>query len=115
MSILQMPLASVMAWLLALAFAGAGFFNAIGGPAVKAEFVSWGYPSWWNLVTAAVELLSAALIVFPDTRMGGLALATAVLVAALATVIWRRAYQHLPPGLALAALVGVEFALVVGR
>jgi hypothetical protein len=55
MTILQIPIASAMAWLLAFAFAGAGLFNAIGGAAVQAQFLRWGYPAWWNLVTAALE------------------------------------------------------------
>jgi uncharacterized membrane protein YphA (DoxX/SURF4 family) len=102
-----------MAWLLAVAFAGAGLFNAIGGAAVQAEFLRWGYPAWWNFVTAAFEMLCAALIAIPETRVWGLALGAMVMMSAIATVIWRRDYQHLPPGVALAALIGIELALVV--
>ena len=36
MTILEIPVASAMAWLLAFAFAGAGLFNAIGGAAGRA-------------------------------------------------------------------------------
>ena len=115
MTIFQIPLASAMAWLLALAFAGAGFFNAIGGAAAQAQFVRWGYPAWWNFVTAALEMFCAALIVLPETRIWGLALGALVLIAAIATVIWRRDYRHLPPGLALVALTGVELALVAAH
>jgi hypothetical protein len=113
MTILQIPVASAMAWLLAFAFAGAGLFNAIGGAAVQAQFLRWGYPAWWNFITAALEMLSAALIVPPETRIWGLALGAMVLIAAIATVTWRREYMHLPPGVALAALIGIELALVV--
>ena len=113
MTIPGIPVASAMAWLLAVAFAGAGIFNAIGGAAVQAEFMRWGYPAWWNLVTAALEILSAGLIVLPETRIWGLALGAMVLIAAIATVTWRREYMHLPPGVALVALVGIELALVV--
>jgi hypothetical protein len=42
MTILQIPIASVMAWLPAIAFAGAGLFNAVGGAAVQAQFRRWG-------------------------------------------------------------------------
>ena len=111
MTIPGIPVA--MAWLLAVALAGAGLFNAIGGAAVQAEFIRWGYPAWWNFVTAALEMLSAALIVLPETRIWGLALGAMVLIAAIATVTWRREYMHLPPGVALVALVGIELALVV--
>jgi hypothetical protein len=113
MTISGISVASATAWLLAFAFAGAGLFNAIGGAAVRAQFVRWGYPAWWNFVTAALELLSAALIVVPETRIWGLALGAMVLVAAIATVIWRRDYRHLPPGVALAALIGIELVLIV--
>ena len=41
MTILQIPVASAMAWLLAFAFAGAGLFNAIGGAVVQAQFLRW--------------------------------------------------------------------------
>ena len=113
MTILGTPVASAMAWLLAVAFAGAGLFNAIGGAVVQAQFVRWGYPAWWNFITAALEMLSAALIVLPETGIWGLALGAMVLIAAIATVTWRREYMHLPPGVALVALVGIELALVV--
>jgi hypothetical protein len=113
MTISGIPVASAIAWLLAFAFAGAGLFNAVGGAAVQAEFIRWGYPAWWNLVTAALEMLSAALIVFPETRIWGLALGAMVLIAAIATVTWRRDYMHLLPGVALAALIGIELALVI--
>ncbi len=112
MSILQNSMPSAIAWLLAFAFAGAALFNAIGGAAVQARFVRWGYPAWWNFITAALEMLSAALIVLPETRIWGLTLGAMVLIAAIATLTWRREYQHLPPGVALAALIGVELALV---
>jgi Ni/Fe-hydrogenase subunit HybB-like protein len=80
---------------------------------VKAQFMRWGYPAWWNFVTAALELLSAALIVLPETRIWGLALGATVLIAATATVTWRREYKHLTPVVALAALIGIELALVL--
>ena len=113
MTISGIPVASAMAWVLAFAFTGAGLFNAIGSAAVQAGFIRWGYPAWWNLVTAALEMLSAALIVFPETRIWGLALGAMVLIAAVSTVTWHREYEHLSSGVALAALTGIELALVV--
>jgi uncharacterized membrane protein YphA (DoxX/SURF4 family) len=112
MSILQIPITSALAWLLAVAFTGAGIANAIGGAAVQAEFKRWGYPAWWNFVTAALEVLGAALIVLPETRILGLALGAMVMIAAIATVIWRQDYKHLPPGVAFATLIGIDLALM---
>jgi len=113
MTILHIPVTSAMAWLLAFAFAGAGLFNAIGGAAVQSKFVRWGYPAWWNFVTAGLEALGAALIIVPETRIWGLTLMAMVLIAAMVTVAWRREYSELLPGAALAALTGIEWALVV--
>lgn len=113
MTMLPFSIASALAWLLTLAFAGAGLFNAIGGAAGQAEFVRWGYPAWWNFVTAALEILGAVLIVLPQTRILGLALGAVILLAAIATVTWRREYAHLPPGVALLALIAIEWALMV--
>ena len=113
MTIVQIPIAAGVAWLLAFAFGGAGLFNAFGGAAVQAGFVRWGYPAWWNFVTAAIELLGAALIVVPETRIWGLALGAMVLLAAIATVIYRREYKHLPPGVALVALTGLALVLAL--
>src|SRR5258707_11884199 len=76
----------------------------MGGAVVQAQFLRWGYPAWWNFITAALETLSAALIVLPETRIWGLALGAMVLIAAVSTVTWHREYEHLPPGVALAAL-----------
>lgn len=112
MPILQIPIASILAWLLAFAFAGAGIFNAMGGVAVQARFLRWGYPAWWNFLTAALEILSAALIILPDTRIWGLAVGAIVLIGAISTVAWRQDYKHLPAAGGLAALTCVELALV---
>jgi drug/metabolite transporter superfamily protein YnfA len=113
MTIFQIPASNAMAWLLAFAFAGAGLFNGIGGASVQSKFLRWGYPAWWNFVTAAVEILCAALIVFVETRYWGLALGALVMIAAIATLIWRRDYKELPPGVIFTALIGVDLALMV--
>ena len=114
MTILLIPVGSAIAWLLAFAFAGAGLFNAIGGAAVQASFVRWGYPAWWNFVTAGLELLSAALIVLPENaNLGISARGDGVDRRDRQHLAWRRKYQHLPPGVALAALTGIGLAIVV--
>ena len=112
MSIFHISIVNVAAWLLALAFTGAGIGNVAGGAAVHAQFQRWGYPAWWNFVTAALEVLDAVLIVLPETRLFGLALGAVVMIAATATVIWRREYKHLPPCVVFIALIGINLALV---
>ena len=112
MSIFQLSSINIVAWLLALAFTGAGIGNAAGGAAIQAQFQRWGYPGWWNFATAAMEIFDAALIVFPQTRLFGLALGSVVMIAATGTVIWRREYKHLLPCMLFIALIGIEAALL---
>jgi hypothetical protein len=97
-------------WLTALAFFGAGLFNAIGTPATQRDFVRWGYPAWWCRVTGGLEIATAVLIGWPVTREAGLVLGTIVIAAAILTVLRHRAFSHLTPlGLfvALLALAGL--------
>ena len=92
--------------LLAAAFFGAGLFNAIGTPATQSSFLRWGYPAWWCRVTGGLEMLCAVLIVFSETRAGGLVLGAAIVVVAVLTVLRHREFSHLAPlGLFSALLV----------
>ncbi|WP_428485531.1 hypothetical protein [Rhodopila sp.] len=51
MTLFGISAATLLAWLLSLVFLGAGVVNAAGWAAIKDDFVRWGYPRWWNLVT----------------------------------------------------------------
>jgi hypothetical protein len=114
MTSLDISAATLLAWLLTLAFFGAGVVNAAGSAAIKDDFVRWGYPRWWNLVTGGLEVLVAALIAMPATRSPGLMLGAAICVAAVATVVRYRDYGHVAPGVVLTALSAVDLALIVG-
>lgn len=92
-----MMLHALVVWLLVLAFLGAGLFNAIGTDATQDDFARWGYPRWWCRVTGGLEIISAALIAFPASRGGGMALATVIIVVAIVTVLRRREFSHTPP------------------
>ena len=87
MTLFGISAAALLAWVLTLAFLGAGVVNAAGSAAIKDNFVRWGYPRWWNLVTGGLEVLVAALIALPAARVGGLVLGAAICIAAIATVL----------------------------
>ena len=114
MTLFGLSATTLLAWLLALAFAGAGVVNVAGSAATKASFVRWGYPSWWNLVTGGLELLAAALIAIPAVRVAGLGLGGAICVAAVATVVRHKDYGHVAPALVLTALSALNLALLAG-
>ena len=98
-------------WLLVAAFVGAGLFNAIG-TAPRSDFVRWGYPLWWNILTGGLEIVSAVLIALPFSRGVGLALGALIITAAVVTVLRYREFGHLVPlGVfgAVIAIVGGSF------
>ena len=114
MTLFGISAATLLAWLLALAFLGAGVVNAAGSAAIKDDFVRWGYPRWWNLVTGGLEVLTAALIAMPAARVAGLMLGAAICVAAVATVVRHKDYGHVAPGVVLTGLSALDLALLVG-
>jgi hypothetical protein len=94
-------------WLLVAGFFGAGLFNVMGTPATRAEFVAWGYPDWWHLVTGGLEILTAALIAKPLFRGAGIVLGTLVILAAVVTLLRHRAYRQLPPAVAFLVVIAL--------
>jgi hypothetical protein len=88
---------TIAIWLLAAGFFGAGVFNVIGTATLKADFARWGYPSWWNRLTGGVEIICAALMAYPASRIIGLALGAVIIAAAIITVLRHRDFSHLAP------------------
>lgn len=84
-------------WFLIAALSGAGLVNAIGTSGARSDFTRWGYPRWWGLVTGGLEISSAVLIALPASRVFGVALGTAIIAAAVLTVLRHRDYSHLAP------------------
>ncbi|RFB78175.1 DoxX family protein [Methylovirgula sp. 4M-Z18] len=98
-------------WLLVAAFFGAGVFNAIGTAGTQSDFARWGYPRWWNIFTGGVEIISAVLIVFPASRVVGLALGAMIIAAAVLTVLRHRDFSHLAPLSVFVALIALAGTL----
>ena len=94
-------------WLLVAAFFGAGVFNAIGTQATKSDYARWGYPRWWSFVTGGLEIMSAALIALPASRIVGLALGAVIILAAVVTVLRHRDFSHLAALSVFAALIAL--------
>jgi hypothetical protein len=99
---------SILAMILAVLFAVAGVVNLARPAAVKRDFARWGYPAWFQLLCGALELSSAALLVGRQTRVLGLALAGAIMIGALFTLLRNREpFGHLAPALVFSALIVV--------
>ena len=98
---------TVSIWLLVAGFFGAGVFNAISTPATQSEFARWGYPRWWGRLTGGLEIVSAALIAIPASRIAGLALGAIIIAAGILTVLRHRDYSHLAPLGAFVAVIAL--------
>ena len=85
-----------------------GAWSNASGVSAQA-YVKWGYPEGFHVVTAACEFLVAIALVFPRTRVYGAALGTAVMVAALATLV-----LHDAAGRAIPALLTLVVSVAVG-
>jgi len=92
-------------------FAVAGVINLAGLGPVKRDFARWGYPTWLRLLCGALELSSAALLLWNQTRLLGLALAGVVMAGALFTLLRNREpFGHLAPALVFSALIVLTVA-----
>lgn len=101
---------STLAIVLAVLFAVAGVVNLVRPGGVKRDFARWGYPAWFQWVCGALELLSAALLLEQSTRLLGLALAGAIMIGALFTLMRNREpFRHLAPALIFSGLVAVTW------
>ena len=93
--------------LLVAALLGAGLCNAIGTSATQDNFARWGYPRWWSSLTGGLEMVSAALIAVPASRIVGLALGATIILAAILTILRHREFSHLVPLGVFAALIAL--------
>jgi hypothetical protein len=112
MGLTTVSLESILATIVGVLFAIAGVVNLAGLGSVKRDFARWGYPAWFRLLCGALELLSAALLARQQTRVLGLALAGAIMIGALFTLLRNREpFRHLAPALVFSVLVVVTVAL----
>ncbi|RKR38189.1 DoxX family protein [Paraburkholderia sp. BL17N1] len=103
---------SILATIVAVLFAIAGVINLSRRGAAKRDFARWGYPAWFQLLCGALELLSAALLPWQQTRVLGLTLAGAVMIGALFTLLRNREpFGHLAPALVFSALIVATLAV----
>ena len=91
-------------WLMGAVYLAGGIHHLTAPPSMKDIYVGWGYPRWFPYVTAVLELAAVALLVPAQTRVYGVALGGAVMLAAVATLVRHREYKKLPPALVILIL-----------
>jgi hypothetical protein len=98
---------SLFIWLAAVAFLAGGAINATGHRKIRAGFERLGFPGWWCWVTAALEVATALLLLWPGTRYVGAALGACIMFAAIAAIVRARAYRELAPPLLFLSFLAV--------
>jgi DoxX-like family len=99
--------AQALAWGLAAFFVVGFVINTFAVGQVGPEYRRWGYPAWFHFVTGGLELVAALLLPVMAARLIGVALGSAVMLAAIATVVWHREYRR------AAAPLGVFMLLLI--
>jgi uncharacterized membrane protein len=99
----------VLALALAAFFVVGSLSNILAPGSIYEEYLRWGYPPWFHVVTGSLELTTAVLLAQARTRLWGAALGCAVMLAALATVTLHGEYGHAVP-----PLIAATFSIAVG-
>jgi hypothetical protein len=103
----------ILAWVLAAFFIVGGAINIVAPGATAAEYRRWGYPDWFHFATGALEFATAGLLALEATRVLGVGLGAAIMLAAIATVVLHREYVHAaPPAVVLILLAVVGWTVL---
>ncbi|HEY5337001.1 MAG TPA: DoxX family protein [Rhizomicrobium sp.] len=96
----------LMAWTVAGVFALSGLVHLAAPGFVRRAYARWGFPPKFYRVAAGVDLLAAAFLANPITRIWGIALAGLVTFVGVIILLKNREYAWSLPGtLLLIALV----------
>jgi hypothetical protein len=99
------------ALLLSAVFAASGLLHVAGPAFVRNAYERWHFPPKFYRVTGVLNLMVAAFLAIPVTRIWGVALAAFLMFFAVVTLLNNRQYKYsLPAMLLLAALVPVTLA-----
>ncbi|MFT5130469.1 MAG: putative membrane protein YphA (DoxX/SURF4 family) [Rhodothermales bacterium] len=82
--------------------------NLMGNEQMRADFARWGYPEWFRILTACLQLLCAALFLHASVTFYGAALLSAMMVGAALTHL-----RYDPPAAIVSPLIFLAFAVVL--
>jgi hypothetical protein len=88
-----------IAWAIAAMFAASGLLHLAGPRFVREAYERWNFPRNFHRVTGFVEVLTAAFLAHPLTRLWGIALAALTMFVAVVTLLNNRQYAYTVPGI----------------
>ena len=94
-------LSMILAFVITGIFAASGLVHLAGPGFVHRAYERWGFPADFHRVTAVIELLTAAFLAEPTTRLWGVILAAMVIFVAVVTLLQNRQYAWSVPGIVL--------------
>ncbi|WP_157968871.1 DoxX family protein [Tropicimonas sp. IMCC34011] len=97
-----------MVYTLAAFFVVIAVMNFASSASFRGRYALVGLPIWMHWITGALELVTAALLVFPPTRFAGAALGFGVMMSATFTLIQHR----MPLNAAFPAFISIALVLV---
>ena|ERR1700761_9324549 len=103
---------TVIAWLLAGVFAASALVHLAAPGFIRRAYEYWGFPPKFYRVTGVVELLTAAFLANPLTRIWGVALAALIMFVAIVKLLEGRQYAYTIPGIMV--LIALVPALLAG-
>lgn len=105
---IDLSLPGILAVLLAAFFLVGAAVNAIGPAQIRADYARWGYPGWFRLLTAVLELATAVLLFLPAPRGIGVTLGAAVMAGALLTLLRHKELRHaIAPAVVIILLIAL--------
>ena len=96
-NLISLSIGNIATLLAAAAYLVGGVVNASAARPIRQEFVRYGFPSWWCWVTAALEIMTALLLVLRPTFMIGVVLGASIMIAAIFAIVRARDFRHIPP------------------
>ena len=100
-----------IAWFIAAVFAVSALVHLAAPGFIRRAYENWGFPPKFYRVTGLFELLAAAFLADPLTRIWGVVLAALIMFVAIVKLLEGRQYAYTIPGIVvLVALVPASLA-----
>jgi hypothetical protein len=80
-------------------FALGGLVHLASPGFIKRAYAKWNFARGFHFITGIVELMAAAFLAYPITRVWGVALAGAVLFTAIVKLLSNRQYAYTVPSI----------------